>query len=145
VGGGEPYDAKRTYGDIDDSPTKTYLIEHRDDPAVKRLFDLAVAKRPAEELYDLRQDPNQLNNVAANSSYAKVKQELAARLTAELKATRDPRLVGNGDVFDTYPYYGGQPAGGQKAKGKKQNRTSPGAPRDQDRSKIVAPIGTAPG
>jgi hypothetical protein len=117
---GSNYDPKRVYGDIDDGPTKTYLLEHRDDPAVKRLFDLAVAKRPAEELYDLHQDPNQLNNVADNPAYAKVKEELAARLTAELKATGDPRMVGNGDVFDTYPYYGGQLAGGQKAKGKKQ-------------------------
>jgi N-sulfoglucosamine sulfohydrolase len=122
VGGGEPYDVKRTYGDIDDSPTKTYMIEHRDDPAVKRPFELAVAKRPAEELYDLRKDPNQLNNVAGGPSYAKVKEELATRLMAELKATGDPRVVGNGDVFDTYPYYGGQPAGGQKAKGKKQKK-----------------------
>ncbi len=72
-------------------PTKTYMIEHRDDPGVKRLFDLAVAKRPAEELYDLRKDPDQLNNVADDPSYAKVKEELAARLMAELKATNDPR------------------------------------------------------
>jgi len=122
VGGGEPYDPKRTYGDIDDSPTKTYLIEHRDDPAVKRLFDLAVAKRPTEELYDLRQDPDQLNNVADDPSYAKVKEELAARLMAELKATNDPRALGTGDVFDTYPYYGGQPSGGQKTKSKKQKK-----------------------
>jgi N-sulfoglucosamine sulfohydrolase len=120
--GGEPYYAKRAYGDIDDSPTKTYLIEHRDDPGVKQLFDLAVAKRPAEELYDLRKDPNQLNNVADNPSYTRVREELAARLMAELKATGDPRVLGTGDVFDSYPYYGGQPAGGQKAKGKKQKK-----------------------
>jgi len=123
AGGAEPYDAKRIYGDIDDSPTKTYMIEHQDEPGVKRLFDLAVAKRPAEELYDLRQDPDQLNNVAADPSYAKVKEELAARLMAELKATNDPRVTGSGDVFDTYPYYGGgQASGGQKAKGKKQKK-----------------------
>lgn len=120
VGGGEPYDAKRTYGDIDDSPTKTYLIEHRDDPSVKRLFDLAVAKRPSEELYDLRKDPDQLNNVADDPSYAKGKEELAARLLAELKATGDPRAFGRGDAFDSYPYYGGPQPQNRKAKGTKQ-------------------------
>lgn len=120
TGGGEPYHPNWTYGDIDDSPTKTYLIEHPDDPSVKRLFELAVAKRPTEELYDLRKDPNQLDNVAPDPSYAKVKEALAARLTAELKATNDPRAVGNGDAFDTYPYYSGQPAANQKAKGKRQ-------------------------
>ena len=112
----------RTYGDIDDSPTKTYMIEHRDEPDVKRLFDLAVAKRPAEELYDLRKDPDQLNNVADDPSYAKAKEELAARLIAELKATGDPRALGHGDVFDTYPYYGGQPPQNQKTKGKKRKQ-----------------------
>jgi len=31
-------------------------------------------------------------------------------------STGDPRAVGNGDVFDGYPYYGGQPSPGQKAR-----------------------------
>lgn len=119
VRGGEPFDPDRIYGDIDDSPTKAWLLEHPDDPAVKRLFDLAVAKRPAEELYDLRKDPDQLHNVANDPSYAKVKDELATRLTTELKATNDPRIAGNGDAFDTYPYYGGQLAPRQKAKAKR--------------------------
>ena len=120
TGGGEPYHPNWTYGDIDDSPTKTYMIEHRDDPGVERLLNLAVGKRPAEELYDLRKDPDQLNNVADDPSYAKVKEELAARLMAELKATGDPRALGQGDAFDAYPYYGGQPSQGQKPRGKKQ-------------------------
>src|SRR4030042_529952 len=78
-------------------------------PKVKKLFELAFGRRPAEELYDLRKDPAQLNNVADHPDYAKVKSKLAADLVAELKATKDPRIIGNGDVFDTYPYYGGMP------------------------------------
>jgi arylsulfatase A-like enzyme len=116
AGGAEPYSSTRIYGDIDDGPTKTYLLEHRDDPEVKRLFELAVAKRPAEELYDLHKDPEQLNNVAADPAYARAKEDLAARLMAELKATRDPRVVGNGDAFDSYPYYGGQSGAKQRSK-----------------------------
>jgi hypothetical protein len=27
---------------------------------------------------------------------------------AELKATKDPRVLGKGDTFDRYPYYGGR-------------------------------------
>jgi N-sulfoglucosamine sulfohydrolase len=115
--GGAPYYPNRSYGDIDDGPTKTYLIEHRDEPGVKPLFDRAVAKRPAEELYDLHKDPYELDNVAADPTYAKAREELAARLMAELKATGDPRALGTGDVFDAYPYYGGQQAPRQKAKG----------------------------
>ena len=106
--GGEPFDPNRVYGDIDDSPTKTYMMEHQDERDVKLLFALAFEKRPAEELYDLQKDPQQLRNVAANPAYADTRKELESALVAELKATGDPRAFGSGDAFDTYPYYGGQ-------------------------------------
>ena len=97
------------YGDINTHPAKTYMFEHRNDPEVKPLFELAFGKRPAEELYDLKKDPDQLCNVAGDPAYAEVKQKLADRLIYELRASADPRVVGNGDRFDTYPYYGGTP------------------------------------
>ena len=97
------------YGDIDAAPTKSYMLKYRDDPKVKKLFELAFGKRPAEELYDLRKDPDQLNNVAGQPEYAKEKSKLAADLMAKLKATKDPRVLGKGDAFDRYPYYGSIP------------------------------------
>ncbi|MEI7898660.1 MAG: sulfatase [bacterium] len=90
------------YHDIDNGPCKTYMIEHKDDPKVKPLFGLGFGKRPAEELYDLKKDPGQLVNVADKPDYTAVKKELADRLMAELAASRDPRVLGNGDRFDTY-------------------------------------------
>jgi arylsulfatase A-like enzyme len=96
-----------SFADCDNGPTKSFLIEHRDDPAVKRFYDLAFAKRPAEELYDLRKDPDQLTNVASQPEYAKTRDEMREKLLAELKATKDPRVLGEGDQFDRYPYYGG--------------------------------------
>jgi hypothetical protein len=95
------------YGDVDAAPTKSYMLKYRNDPKVGRLFKLGFGKRPAEELYDLRKDPAQLNNVADRAEYAKVKSKLAVALMAELKATKDPRVLGRGDAFDKYPYYGG--------------------------------------
>ena len=112
--GGEPFYPNRGYGDIDDGPTKTCMMEHRNEPEVKPLFELACAKRPAEELYDLRKDPHQLHNVAADPAYAEAKKQLESSLMAELKATGDPRVLGDGDVFDSYPYYGGRQPKGQK-------------------------------
>jgi len=97
------------YADTDASPTKSYMLKHRDDPKGKRLFDLAFAKRLAEELYDLQKDPDQLNNVAGKTEYSKIKKKLADALMAELKATKDPRVLGKGDAFDQYPYYGSLP------------------------------------
>jgi uncharacterized sulfatase len=96
------------YGDTDGSPSKTYMMEHRDDQEVRRVFELAFEKRSAEELYDLRKDPSQLNNVADQPEYAEMKKKLDDILMAELKATKDPRVLGKGDAFDRYPYYGGK-------------------------------------
>jgi uncharacterized sulfatase len=93
------------YYDIDGSPSKTFLIEHRDSKEYGRFFQLAVAKRPAEELYDVKKDPANLVNLADRPEYAAVKQRLRGELEQYLKATQDPRVLGNGDVFETYPRY----------------------------------------
>jgi len=94
------------YSDVDNSPTKAYMLEHKGDPKLKKLFDLSFAKRPREELYDLKKDPWQMKNVAKIPQYADIKNELAAELKAELRRTKDPRVVGGGEAFDLYPYYG---------------------------------------
>ena len=96
-------------GDCDNSPTKTYLWQHRDHPDVKSKYDLCFAKRPAEELYDLAVDPEQLDNLADDPKFAEKKQQLAAELEAELVARRDPRTLGGANAFDHYPYHGGSP------------------------------------
>lgn len=93
------------FADVDGSPSKAYMLQHRDDPAVKRLYDLAFGKRPARELYDLRKDPWEMHNLAGDPSYAKDLNRLDQQLMAELKSTRDPRVEGRGDIFDSYPFY----------------------------------------
>jgi len=50
-----------------------------------------------------------LNNIAGKPEYARIKEKLADALMAELKETKDPRVLGKGDVFDNYPYYGALP------------------------------------
>ena len=66
---GDPdlYVAVGPFGDIDDGPTKQLLLSRRDDPPIKRYFDLAVAKRPAEELFDLKKDPGQTHQRCGRS------------------------------------------------------------------------------
>ncbi len=101
------------YGDVDQandiagSPSKQAVVEHGGDPAVRRLFELAFGRRPAEELYDLRTDPWQMNNVAGDPAYRRVRHQLARDLARELRRTADPRATGQGDVFDGYPYVAG--------------------------------------
>jgi len=47
-----------------------------------------------EELYDLRTDPGQLNNIAAKPEYAKQKRKLVAIFEKEFTATYDPEALG---------------------------------------------------
>jgi len=97
-----------TFRDTDPGPAKTFMLEHRSDAAVSNLFELGFGKRPAEEIYDLRKDPAELRNVAADPAYSGVRARLAAELERQLKDWRDPRVLGQGDVFDRYPYLGGR-------------------------------------
>jgi len=92
------------FADMDASPTKAWLVLHRNEPQWKRYYDIAFAKRPGEELYDLRQDPYQMNNVAADPAYAKEKSKLAAQLLKILSEAGDPRVTGDGLTFERPPF-----------------------------------------
>lgn len=95
------------YHDIDAGPTLALLVARRDEPAIRRFLEWAVAKRPAEELFDIRADPGCLHNLADDPRYAKRRAELAEELVAYLKATGDPRVGENPEIWETYPRYGG--------------------------------------
>jgi len=94
------------FGEIDDSPTKTFMMENRNMHGVAKLAELSFGVRPAEELYDLKHDPEQMNNVAGSESYVRVQAEMRERLFDRLTETKDPRLVGGNVEWDYYPYYG---------------------------------------
>jgi arylsulfatase A-like enzyme len=96
--------------DCDNGPTKTYMVENREkDDQHRLLYELAFGKRPAEELYDCRKDPEQLVNLADDPAFADIKQKLNSLLMEQLEKTGDPRAKGGGDEFDEYPYLGGGP------------------------------------
>jgi uncharacterized sulfatase len=90
------------YSDMDASPTKTFLMANKDSHA--KYFEIAFARRSEFELYDLKSDPDQVRNVAADSSYAKVLQELTNRLMHELHENGDPRVSGEGNTFEQKPF-----------------------------------------
>jgi len=94
------------FGEIDDSPTKTFMMENRNTHGLAELAELSFGLRPAEELYDLANDPEQMNNLAGAASYAQVQAEMRKRLFDRLTETKDPRVVGGTVGWDFYPYYG---------------------------------------
>jgi arylsulfatase A-like enzyme len=97
-------------GDCDNGPTKSYMVEHRFTNDLHReLYDLAFAKRPAEELYDCRKDPGQLVNLAGDPEYDAIREEMSALLMEKLEQTGDPRVTGGAELFDQVPYLGEGP------------------------------------
>ena len=94
------------YGEIDNSPTKTFMMEHRNEHGIARLAELAFGMRPAEELYDLKNDAHQMVNLAGSIAMAETQASLRRRLFDHLRKTRDPRVVGGTVDWDYYPYYG---------------------------------------
>ncbi len=93
-----------THGDFDGGPTKGWFAEIQDDPEYDAFVQWAWGKRPAEELYDLAADPDQVTNLAASAEHAELRAALEAQLFDVLRRTGDPRVVGEGDGFDRAPY-----------------------------------------
>lgn len=93
------------YYDVDGCPSKTFMMEHRDEPGHKRLFDLAFGKRPEEELFDLERDPACMNNLAGESEFANALKSMRETLHDVLRNQGDPRALGYGGIFESYPRF----------------------------------------
>jgi arylsulfatase A-like enzyme len=94
-------------GDCDNGPTKSYMVDMQNQDEQHRIrYQLAFGMRPPEELYDCRNDPEQLVNLADDPSYEEIREKLSAQLMEELLTTGDPRATGGGDAFDTVTYLG---------------------------------------
>jgi N-sulfoglucosamine sulfohydrolase len=92
------------YGDIDDSPTKKLILS--DTLKYSFFVDRTLKKRGSEELYDLKNDPNQLHNLASEKQFEKQKNKLKIDLEAWMKRTGDPRFTNpTTNLWDRYPYY----------------------------------------
>lgn len=85
--------------DTDASPTKSLINDLGESD---RFWQMSFGKRPQVELFDLAKDPDCVNNLAADPAYAPQATALREKLFAELKKQADPRILGQGDVFDRY-------------------------------------------
>lgn len=103
AGDPEFYWAVGEYGDVDESPSKRLILQS---PQSKS-FQYCFAKRPAEELYDCRNDPGQIHNLATDPAHAAIRKKLSARLDKWMQSTADPRATGAPrDLWDKVPYTG---------------------------------------
>lgn len=97
-------DPEYNYMNCDGSPTKTYLTELEKSHDDYNFYLSAFGQKPANELYDMEKDPDCVNNLAGLHDYQKIIEELSAKMNKVLTAQNDPRVLGNGDIFDYYPH-----------------------------------------
>lgn len=94
------------FGNCDPGPTKD---------VVKLLgghfYDLCFGKRPADELYDIKRDPECVNNLAEDLAYSQTLDEMRYTMMRLLKEDGDPRAVGKGEDFEALKYVGSRAKG----------------------------------
>ena len=98
------HDTFVAFADMDASPTKAWLVHQFGEEDWEWHYNYAFGKRPAEELYDLRKDPDEILNCADDPAYAAQKRELAARLLKILTDAKDPRVIADPVPFEHPPF-----------------------------------------
>lgn len=92
------------YLNVDGGATKTFILDqHRLNPR-DPFWKLCFGKRPSEEFYDLKADPDCVRNLADDPAFNQSREALERQMIAELRQQQDPRMEGRGEVFDHYPY-----------------------------------------
>lgn len=93
------------YLDCDGGATKTYILNLRREGKDSNYWNESFGKRTVhEELYNIVDDPDCMENLAASEKAGLLKREMKARMEKALNEQKDPRISGNGAVFETYGY-----------------------------------------
>lgn len=89
------------FNNCDDGPTKDAVMA-----LGGYYYDLAFGRRPADELYRLADDPENVRNLAGDLAYQPILEGMREEMHEMLVKENDPRALGNGAVFDTYKFVG---------------------------------------
>lgn len=92
------------YANTDGSPTKSVILAKIRTPQEAYFWEWSFGKRPQEELYNLQNDPDCLTNLIGNQAYINPYRTMKKLLFDKLTEQRDPRVLGQGDIFDHYKY-----------------------------------------
>lgn len=107
---GAPYNATHPmnqFSDCDNGLTKSFIINNKDEQGYEKYYNWSFSRRPAQELYDVKKDPNQLQNLAGDDDYHQVLSSLHNKLINYLRLTGDPRFTDEFPKFSEYPYRAG--------------------------------------
>jgi hypothetical protein len=92
------------YLNCDGSPTKTVLLNGRTNPETFNYWKWNFGKRPAQEFYKIDEDPECMNNLTGEEQYADLINNMLNQMQGELEEQGDPRMSGQGHIFDEYTY-----------------------------------------
>jgi len=92
------------YLNCDGGATKSYILNQRRVYGNPEYWELNFGFRVSEELYNIKEDPYCLNNLAGELSYTAKLEALKNEMTEKLTAQADPRILGKGEIFMSYPY-----------------------------------------
>lgn len=93
------------FGDIDNSISKFQIMQMKGQGGSPDYYELSFGLRPPEELYQIREDPYNLNNLASNPAYAQVLAELGTSLNDWMSNTDDLRAIEpHTNYWDTVMY-----------------------------------------
>lgn len=91
------------YMNVDESPTKTEILKARHKQETAHYWQQSFGKRGAEELYNIKKDPNCMVNLSEKTEYESLMRGMEKEMTARLVEQEDPRMFGRGELFDRYP------------------------------------------
>jgi uncharacterized sulfatase len=100
------HNSEWAFTDVDESPSKAFIVENHADNKFKFYFEKAFSKRPGYELYDVDNDPFCLTSLSGKPEYAALEEEMKTELLKELKRSEDPRITGpDTEIFESYIRY----------------------------------------
>lgn len=91
------------YMNVDGGPTKTEVLKARRRPETAHYWQLSFGKRQAEELYNIKNDPNCMVDLSGKDEYKALLRKMEKEMTLRLVEQEDPRMFGRGEIFDRYP------------------------------------------
>jgi N-sulfoglucosamine sulfohydrolase len=94
-------DPETGYRNCDDSPSKELVLDRFD-----KFYKLCFGKRPTEELYRVDRDVDCVENLANDPALADLKARLRSEMESALREEGDPRMHGEGERIEKYPYVG---------------------------------------
>lgn len=95
----------------DQMPLMQEILKMKENGTANNIQQLWLADtKPLEELYDLKNDPHEVNNLASNPEYADIKSRLSKALEQWIKTNNDPLTLPETEIIkNLWPPEGIQP------------------------------------